>query len=89
MAAPSASVAHHRARIGALTSAIRAGYRQPDDADLFDAKRSLAVEQLVEHAQRVVSGWPAPTREQLQRVAAILLTAAPSAESGGVSVDAA
>jgi hypothetical protein len=50
---------------------------------------------LTEHAARVVADWPAPTQEQLQRVAAILLTATPMPsescipESGGVSAHAA
>jgi hypothetical protein len=49
--------------------------------------------QLVDHAERVVAGWPAPTQEQLQRVAAILLTATSQEsripEPGGVRADAA
>jgi hypothetical protein len=48
---------------------------------------------LADHAERVVAGWPAPTQEQLHRVAAILLSATPQesniSEPGGVRADAA
>lgn len=70
MAAISQAVAHRRARVGALTRAVRAGERPPTDLD--DAKQDLAYVRLAEHAARVVSTWPAPTDDQLQRVAAIL-----------------
>jgi hypothetical protein len=67
VAAPSSVVAHHRARVGALSRD-----RKPDDPELIAARRSLAAAGLAEHAQRVVSGWPALTEEQLACVVAIL-----------------
>jgi hypothetical protein len=68
VAALSPAVAHHRARVGALSRD-----RQPDDPELIAARRELAAARLAEHAQRVVSGWPTPTEQQLANVAAILL----------------
>jgi hypothetical protein len=41
MAALSPAAAHHRAQIGALTRAIRAGERPADDPALTDAQRNL------------------------------------------------
>jgi hypothetical protein len=87
MAAISKAVAHRRAQVGALTRAVRAGERPP--ADLDNAKQDLAYIKLFEHAARVVSNWPAPTDEQLQKVAAILRggasppTPSPQPVSGG------
>jgi hypothetical protein len=63
----SKAAAHHRARIAGLSRD-----RNPDDPELVTARADLAVQQLADHAQRVVAGWPAPTTEQLARVAAIL-----------------
>ena len=79
MAAPSATVARYRAQLARRTQSY-----PPHHPRVVEARRGLAIEQLAEHARRVVEGWPKPTSEQLQRVAAILLTA-----PGGVSVDAA
>ena len=70
MPALSPAVAHHRARVGAITRAVRAGERP--SADLDNARRDLAWEKLAEHAESVVAGWPKPTDIQLQRIAALL-----------------
>ena len=70
MSALSPAVAHHRARVGAITRAVRAGERP--SADLDNARRDLAWEKLAEHAESVVAGWPQPTDIQLQRIAALL-----------------
>ena len=47
---PSPTVAHHRARIGALSRD-----RQPDDPELLDAKRSLAAERLAEYIEKTLA----------------------------------
>lgn len=65
---PSKTVAHHRARVAALTRS-----RQPNDPELVAARQALDYQGLAEHAQRVVSTWPDPTPEQLERVASLLL----------------
>jgi hypothetical protein len=70
MPAPSAAVAHHRARVGAITRAVRAGERSA--TDLAAAKRDLAAERLTEHVAKVLGSWPPLTEQQLDRIAAIL-----------------
>jgi hypothetical protein len=66
----SPTIAHKRARVASLSYAVRSGSRPQSDLD--DAKKDLAYQGLAEHAARVVTGWPQPTDEQLQRIAAIL-----------------
>lgn len=72
MAALSPAKAHHRAKIAALTRAIRAGERQPDDVELLEARRSLAFERLREQAEQIVTDWPPLTEQQIDNVVAIL-----------------
>lgn len=48
--------------------------RADTDPEYIAVCQNLAVEQLAEHAARVVSTWPAPTPDQLDRVAALLRT---------------
>jgi hypothetical protein len=72
MAALSPAKAHHRAKIAALTRAVRAGERQPGDNELIEARRSLAFERLREQAEQIVADWPALTEQQIENVVAIL-----------------
>lgn len=72
MAAPSSAVAHIRASIARKSQSL-----PPNHPELHNLRRDLAVEGLAEHALKVVTGWPRPTDEQLQRIAAILRTAGP------------
>ncbi|MGH3556430.1 hypothetical protein [Mycobacterium sp.] len=76
MAALSSTVAHHRARIAALSRD-----RQPDDPDLLDARRDLAYERLAEHVRKVVDTAPPATPEQLCRIAGILQAGATGAKA--------
>ncbi len=63
----SPALAHHRAQVA------RRKQSYPDDhPKVVEAQYSLAYEGLAEHAARVVADWPAPTPEQLERIAAIL-----------------
>ena len=51
----------------------RAEHVYPDDhPKVAEARQDLDYAVLAEHAARVVANWPAPTDDQLQRVAAIL-----------------
>jgi hypothetical protein len=65
---PSPTVAHHRARIAALSRD-----RRPDDPDLLDARQKLRAEMLAEHVKRAVAKLPPLTDEQCQRIAGLLL----------------
>ena len=78
MARISPAVASKRATIAGLSVGVKTGKRQPDDPELKAAYRDLAVERLAEHAERVIAGWPKPTPEQLQRIAALLLAGGPA-----------
>ena len=64
---PSPTVAHHRARIGALSRD-----RRPDDPELLDAKRSLAAERLAEYIAKTLGAAPPLTDEQRTRLAELL-----------------
>jgi hypothetical protein len=68
----SKAAAYQRGRIAGLSRAVRNGERPADDPELNEARQNLAYEQLASHAARVVAGWPQPTDEQVQRIAAIL-----------------
>jgi hypothetical protein len=72
MPAPSSAVAHHRARVGALSRD-----RHPDDPEFVSAKRDLAAANLEEHVNRVLAGWPPLSEQQLDRIAAILRAGSP------------
>jgi hypothetical protein len=72
MARPSAAAAHYRAKIGALSTAVHAGYRRPDDPVLAQARRDLRAEILAEHVARVVAQAPPLSAEQVERIAALL-----------------
>jgi hypothetical protein len=63
----SSTVAHHRARIAALSRD-----RRPNDPELVEARRSLRAESLALHVAKTLSEWPELTAEQIQRVAALL-----------------
>ena len=82
----SPAVAHHRAKIAALSRD-----RLPDDPELVAARQNLAALRLEEHVCKVLAAAPRPTDEQLQRIAALLRagggasppTPAPQPASGG------
>lgn len=87
MARISPAAAHHRAKIASLSRCVKSGERSADDAELTDARRSLAVEKLAQHAKKVVGGWPTPTPEQLEPIAALLRSGGATSEildGGGV-----
>ena len=63
----SSSVAHHRARVGALSRD-----RAPDDPELVAARQNLRALSLEEHVRRVVAEAPPLSPEQLDRIAALL-----------------
>lgn len=56
-----------RGRVAALSRS-----RQPDDPELVEARRDLAVLSLEEHIRRVVAEAPPLTDEQRDRIAALL-----------------
>ena len=75
----SAQAAHHRARVAALTRAVRAGERTQQELD--EARRQLAaarqpqrVAELEKHVKQVVGSWPPLTDKQVDRIAALLRT---------------
>jgi hypothetical protein len=70
---------HERARVAALSYAVSAGKRQPDDpelaearAALIEARRGLRAEQLAEHVRKVLAIAPPLSDEQKERIAALL-----------------
>lgn len=65
----STSVAHHRARVAALSRD-----RAPDDPDLLAARQSLKALRLEEHVRKALAEAPRPTDNQLARIAALLRT---------------
>jgi hypothetical protein len=68
ISAPSRTI---RARIANLSQT-----RPPNSPELNDLRRDLAVERLVDHITEVITGHPAPTPAQLERLAAIITNAA-------------
>ena len=67
MPALSPVVAHHRARIAALSRD-----RNQDDPEIIGARRALAAALLEEQVQRVIGGWPPLSEAQINKIAAIL-----------------
>jgi hypothetical protein len=63
-------VSKTRARVAALSRGVRAGERTPDELD--NAKRDLAAANLEQYVRQAVAACPILTREQIDRVAAIL-----------------
>lgn len=72
----SPETAHHRARLGRLSRAVRNGERPANDPDLIDARRDLAYEGLAEHIRKVVDAAPPATPDQIAKLSAILADAA-------------
>jgi hypothetical protein len=72
MAALTAAVAHHRAKVAALERCVRNGERAPDDPELANARRDLAATRLAETAERIVAAAPPMTDEQVDAVVAII-----------------
>ncbi|WP_018599658.1 hypothetical protein [Mycobacterium sp. 155] len=67
MAGTSGSIAHHRARVAALTRACRNGERP--QADLDEARRAMAEAQIEQYVRRVVAEAPPLTDAQRERLA--------------------
>jgi hypothetical protein len=63
----SPSIAHHRARIGALSRD-----RQPDDPELLDAKAALAAAKLDAYIDKIVAEAPPLTPEQRNKLTELL-----------------
>jgi hypothetical protein len=72
MAALSPAAAHHRARIAAIERCVKSGERRSNDPELIEARRNLRAERLADHVKSVVDQAPRLTREQIERIAAIL-----------------
>jgi hypothetical protein len=68
---PSPTTAHHRARLAALTTSVRAGYRHPDELD--EVRGDLAAAKLEDHVRRVLDTAPRPSDEKLAKIASLLL----------------
>jgi hypothetical protein len=51
---------------------VKNGERPSDDREFVEAGSNLRAEVLAEHVAKVVSAWPPLTREQIDRVAAVL-----------------
>jgi hypothetical protein len=68
MPAPSSpDVAHHRARVGALSRD-----RSPDDPEFLAAKRDLTAANLEAHIAKVIAAVPTLTTEQRSHIADLL-----------------
>ncbi|GAC50102.1 hypothetical protein GOACH_19_01060, partial [Gordonia aichiensis NBRC 108223] len=84
--APSSVVAHHRARVGALSRD-----RQPDDPALAEARQDLKAATLESYVAKVLAQAPPLTSEQRERIAALLRVGprpqADHADLGLVDVD--
>ena len=63
----SKAAAYERGRIAGLSRD-----REPDDPELVEARRNLRAERLAERVHEAVSQAPPLTREQIDRIAAIL-----------------
>lgn len=63
----SATAAHHRARIAALSRD-----RAADDPEIICARRDLAAARLADHVERVIADAPPLTGEQRAHIAALL-----------------
>src|ERR1700744_5997515 len=63
----SQNLAHHRARVGALSRD-----RAPDDPEFIAAKRDLAAAKIAEYVSRVVTAAPPLTDEQRTKLAELL-----------------
>jgi hypothetical protein len=63
-------VSKARAVVAGLTRSVRYGERPQEDLD--KAKRDLAAANLEQHVRRAVAACPTLTRQQIDRVAAIL-----------------
>ncbi|MGC5246435.1 hypothetical protein ACPXB3_05870 [Gordonia sp. DT219] len=63
----SATAAHHRAKIAALSRS-----RTADDPELIAAHRDLRAERLADHVQKVLADAPPLTDAQRERIAALL-----------------
>ncbi len=61
------TVAHHRARVGALSRD-----RRPDDSEFLAAKRDLAAANIEEYVNRVIAAAPPLSDEQRTRLAELL-----------------
>ena len=57
----------HRARVASLTRS-----RPPSDPDLINARRDLRAARLADHVARVVAEAPPLSRDQVERIAALL-----------------
>jgi hypothetical protein len=81
MAALSPAKAHHRAKIAAITRAIRAGERPPGDPELVEAQRNFAALKLTEQVTEIIRDWPPLTDQQIENVVGILRAGATPAAS--------
>lgn len=61
-----------RAKVAALTRAVRAGERPADDPALIEARRNLRALRLADHVADVVAGWPPLSDDQKSHIASLL-----------------
>jgi len=80
MAALSADAAHQRAKIGALTRAVRNGERPADCPELREAKQKLAEIRAEDHVRRILDSAPPLSDEQRTRLAELLRPARQSVD---------
>lgn len=52
--------------------ANRSRYNPPNDPELVELRRDLAVARLTEQTRKVIEGWPPPTAEQLSELRSLL-----------------
>jgi hypothetical protein len=67
----SPATAHNRARIGALSRAVKNGER-PDNGELDDARRGLAEAKIAAYIEKVLAAAPPLSDEQRTRLAELL-----------------
>jgi hypothetical protein len=68
----SKDVAHHRAKIAALSRCIAVGEREANDPELQDAYRGLAAAKIFDYIERVLAEAPELTDAQRAPLAELL-----------------
>jgi hypothetical protein len=77
MVAANPAKTHLRARVAALTRAVRNGERSAGDPTLEECRRELAALRLAEYVEETVRNWPPLTEEQLDHIAGLLRAGRP------------
>jgi hypothetical protein len=77
MVAANPAKTHLRARVAALTRAVRNGERPAGDPTLEECRRELAALRLAEYVEDTVRNWPRLTDDQIDSVAGLLRSGRP------------